>query len=615
MRDADGSPAVAGMENLGRLKSALRRSALAMTALRELGLAPASVERLHLGLKQPYRSRMDGLETRDALCFPLLGEGMRALSRYAYRNLPGVTANPGTPTGWGPGSPAVYRLGSFSPEATAVLTSDVLDCWLVWQWARGEHPELAFLSRTHSGGWPAEWNDPGYWRLFKRVLVVQGAGAADFLQEIAPRMARQIEVMKPPAPFSDLTALSRAPDPPAIDEMLDAAKPWSIPAPHAPTATPEEVVGRFQASPIRIAGAFSGGYCYYPVIVEARELETLRGGSPRVVQSYETMVIRSDGSLLTTQTLPAPRGTPLDRRVLALSDGTRLLEEPMAAKQGTWSFAGIERFIAWRRGTGARPFRPLPDLLHDVELFLSSRVSLPGHDQQLLAALYVAMTFVFQVFDAIPLLLVVGARGTGKSELGAALARLSFNAVVATQLRAAGMIRLLDETRGLLVLDDMDGDAQSSIVGTGQLAQAIKTSYKASTARKPVADRGGRVRLMDFFGPKLITNTKGVDDVLGSRLVCIRTAPRADLDRASATEYWSEARIDELRDELHAWGMASASEVRAHWERLAAVRSDRSQEILAPLRAIVGICHDCGVSERFEQLVPDCLWRDADASA
>lgn len=599
----------AGGENLARLKSALRRDALAMAALRDLGIAASSVERLHLGLKQPYRPRSEGVEIRNVLCFPLLGEGMRAVGRYAYRNLPGVTENAPAPCGWGPGSPVVYKLGSFATDATALVVPDVVDCWRMWQCARGELAGMAFLSRSHPAGWPAEWTDPFFWERFERVLLVPGAGSADFLEEMAPRLGRSLEVLRVPAPFADLAEFCQAPNQPLVDDLLATAQPWSVPVPRAVAAIPEGAIGRFQAAPVRITGAFTGGFSYYPFVVETREVEQLRGGVGRIVQSYATMVVRSDGSLLTADALPAPRGTPTERRVLALNDGTRLLEEPVAARQGTWSFKGIEDFVAWRDGRAPRPFRDLADLIADVEEYLASRVWLPGKDQHLIAALYVVLSFVFQVFDAIPLMLVHGERGTGKSELAEAMALISFNAVVATQLRAAGMIRLLDESRGLLVLDDMDGEGQASLVGTGDLAQAIKTSYKASTARKPVADRGGKVRTVDFYGPKIITNTRGVDDVLGSRMVCITTSerPGQDLDRRFDPTSWTEAHINAVRDELHAWAMASGAELRSVWERLPGFRTDRQREILGPLRAIARLSDDYGVVDRLEALVPGCL--------
>lgn len=576
-------------ENVGRLKSELRRNPGAMAALLGLGLNGATVDRLHLGLKAPYRSRADGLETRDALCFPVLAEGLRPVGRYAYLNLAGVTVNAHAPVGWGPGKPLVYRLGSFAADAVAVVAADVVDAWLAWQLSRGGHPETAFLSRSHCGDWPAEWRSSAFWSGFSRVLLLPGRGAPDFLREIAPGIGRDLSLIALPAPHSSVGSATTAARPPSFDELVGSTEPWMQAVPVAAGAVPAEQLGRFAATPVSVTGAYSGGHLYYPFAVEERRLQREgRADAGRVVHSYATMVLRSDGHLLATELLPAPRGTPADQRILCLSDGTRIAAEPVASRTGTWSFASIEAFANWRTRGGAPPFRPLGDLVADVEGLLRSRAWLPVDGQHLLAALYVVMSHLFQVFDAIPLLLVVGERGTGKSELGEAIARLSFNATVAGQLRAAGMIRLLDETRGLLVLDDMDGDGPASVVGTGELAQALKTSYKRATSRKPIADRGGRVRMVDFYGPKVVSTTRGVDAVLGSRMLAVVTAPMP-AGASLGPGRGAEAELDGLRDELHCWAMSAAGEVAAAYAAAREARTDRRAEIEAPLLALAGL--------------------------
>ena len=88
----------AGKENLGRQKAALRREQTAMDALRKLGLHGATIDRLHLGLKQPYIPRGGEREVRNALSYPLLSERGEALGRYAYLNLPDVTRKSSAPS-------------------------------------------------------------------------------------------------------------------------------------------------------------------------------------------------------------------------------------------------------------------------------------------------------------------------------------------------------------------------------------------------------------------------------------------------------------------------------------------------------------------------------------
>ncbi|TFI59756.1 DUF3631 domain-containing protein [Sphingomonas parva] len=579
----------AGGENLGRLKSRLRRSPQALNALRTLGINAATADRLHLGLKEPYRSRVDGLEVADALCFPLLGEGLRALGRYAYLNLAGVTSNPPRPTSWGPGSPQVYRLGSFAPNCDVLVAAEPLDCWLAWQLAAGAHPGLAFMSRSHAEGWPAEWRSKEFWSGFRRIILVPGTGCRELEQQLAPHVGRAVESLQLPAPFGSLTEMLASPSPPSLEDVLAGAQQQVLNLPRPAAEIPPGALGRFEAAPVRITGAFVGGHSYYPFPVESRELEeSERARASRIVHVYSTMILRSDGHLLTTEVLPAPRGTPTDQRILALSDGTRILSEPMVSRTGTWSFASIQRFVRWRQKGGSAPFRSLEEIIEDVEAHMADRVWLPVKGQTLLAALYVVLSHVYQVFDAIPLLLVKGPRGTGKSELGEAIARLSFNATIAGQLRAAGMIRLLDETRGLIVLDDMDGDGPTAVTGNGELAQALKTSYKRSTSLKPVADRGGRVRMVDFYGPKVIGNTRGVDAVMGSRMVAILTAKRPSRGQDPAA-LRNESALDELRDELHSWAMANSGGLHRVYCALPRLRVDRRGEITAPLIAIASM--------------------------
>ncbi len=237
-----------------------------MAALRGMGVSPATIERLHLGLKAPYRSRADGLEIRDALAFPVLAEGLRASGRYAYLNLPGVTSNAPCLTTWGPGAPLVYRLGSFSADATAVVFGDVVDCWLAWQ-SIGEAHELAFMTRSHAAGWPSEWKDPGLWSRFSRVVVMQTPGAAEFLADIAPRCGRQFECAQLPAPFDGMSAYCADRQRPSFDDVLDAAQPWVPPMPRSAAEIPEGALGRFEAAPVRIAGAFAGGYSQFVLSV------------------------------------------------------------------------------------------------------------------------------------------------------------------------------------------------------------------------------------------------------------------------------------------------------------------------------------------------------------
>jgi hypothetical protein len=206
----------------------------------------------------------------------------------------------------------------------------------------------------------------------------------------------------------------------------------------------------------------------------------------------------------------------------------------------------------------------------------------------------VALSFVYQIFDAIPLVIVSGEKGTGKSELGDAMSRVSFNATIVGQGSAASVIRLLNEARGLVVLDDLEAVGRSLEDGSfSDINQMLKLSYKKRTGRKAITDKNGKTTIFDFYGPKVINNTQGVDSILGSRMVYIQTRrmPQSIREEAKITGSDPSTLID-LRNDFHLWGMANAQRVHEAYRRLMDSKGDRDDEISAPLRAIAGLAED-----------------------
>ena len=229
--------------------------------------------------------------------------------------------------------------------------------------------------------------------------------------------------------------------------------------------------------------------------------------------SYQTMVLRSDGVVLEARTLPAPAGTPTWQRVHCLTDGTRISAQPAPSRNATWSFGAIQRFIADHAAGRDAASRSSDEVMSDVHAFLSGRVSLPEPTDLWVATTFVVLTHMFRAFPAIPLLLLEGPRASGKSELAAAIASLGFNAVTMGQGSAAALVRVTQECGGLVVLDDVEGLSAGG-AGFGELSQCLKVGYRASTARKPVALGSGRVETFDFFGPRVLTCTRGIEPIL-----------------------------------------------------------------------------------------------------
>jgi hypothetical protein len=280
--------------------------------------------------------------------------------------------------------------------------------------------------------------------------------------------------------------------------------------------------GYYEDRRININGGFTGGSMYYPFTVRQVSSspdasDSGRGSGSQKVSRYVTRVVRSDGAILCISEDPAPPGTPHEDRVLTLDDGTEISRVPEPDMFCTWKLASIQDFCR-RIANGRAPSRAIGDIIRDVEGYLRTVTWLPNEKNYALLAAYVAMSYVYNAFEAIPMILINGDKGSGKSTTARALAGLSFNGHVMGAGSEAALIRFADQGRGLLVLDDLEqvGRRSKNPNGVGDINEMLKVSYDKSTAIKPVV-HGGRIRKLEFFGPKILTNISGIDPVNATR--------------------------------------------------------------------------------------------------
>lgn len=358
-------------------------------------------------------------------------------------------------------------------------------------------------------------------------------------------------------------------------------------------------VGRFSYKPVDINGAFVNGHLYYPTetYVAKRDEET---GS--FVERLETIVIRSDRTFHRALYAPAPPGTPLNKRVLKLTDGTIIEKEPHASPVRTWDFESIDDYINCRKTA-----RPLPAIIKDVLAALQQAVYLPYDDDYVALAFAVPVTYVQSVFEAVPLLLLNGPMGSGKTQTGNVMAGLCANGTVIGQVSAASAARLIDETRGFVALDDVESIAAKAgkDMQANEFVQALKVSYNKHTAVKFWTDvKTMKTERLDFFGVKLLSNTLGADAILGSRMIRIQTQIMSVKDKKESK--FRDFSVEELRNlhclrnELHMWAFEHVDKVEEAYRKVYASKTDRQAEIAAPLRTIAGIVGDPELTAKLE---------------
>lgn len=582
--------------------------------LKTRGFSPAVVQHFQLGLSEAYIPDRDAGEivTADALVSPLLGRDGKFYSKYVNYVIPSVTVDnrKGKSKSWSAGEPRTYFSDKATDRKTHLFVCDGLkDLWALWGQLRGTElgEKLLFISSTNGGkGHPAEWKVPGFWEQWDTVYLGHdndqpdpktGRKAGDEDAKSIARMALREMRRVWPVGFKDwndfFLAGKTVED---FEALLTGSYPLSLK--ELKDDGPDRTLGLHEATPVSLVGAFHKGFLYEPVDVLERTVDDETG---EVLERYKTLVIRSDATLHKVIKMPAPKGTLAHQIVHRLvPDGTLLEGVPKPRAHASWAWASIQEFI-----DGKAKVRPLRDMVMQIKQHLQASVWLPfEHDYTLLACTVVA-TYVQSVFDAVPLLLATGAPGTGKTQLGIAMTEVCANSpnTAVGQISAASIARLIDQTRGFIVLDDLEslGNRRSGDAQFAELVQALKVSYNKLSAVKYWTNiKTNAIEKLNFFGIKLINNTQGVDSILGSRMFTIATRKMPDGRTLPAGGRLAIEERSQLRNDLHVWAFQNAQAVAQAYTLVFPNKTTRSDEIAAPLKVVALLSGDEGIARSLD---------------
>jgi hypothetical protein len=588
-----------------RLKKLLRENKKAIQFLAGRGLTIESAEYFGLGLSAPYLSKRSKQERADALAFPLRGPDGKFYNKYGYYNIPGVTRNPFDGDSWTSAEARTYYAAPAAGQNVVFVCQEALDLWRHWQALAGTAlgGELLLICSTRPSDLPEEWKHPAFWAGWETVFLgLDGDEAGEVLAaRLAELIGRDSWRVRVPARYGkDWTAFWQGgADLSEFTSLLRDARPSSL---HLSDDSDEPGgYGRFAYKPVQIDGAYHNGHLYYTVQILNRAADVAGaeagGRSVRDVERLETVVVRSDRTVHSAVQVPAPKGTRERERVMRLTDGTLIDREPRPNKYGTWSWPSIRSYL-----DGKAKVRPLSEILRDVASHLKASVWLPIEEDYALLTLAVPVTYAQAIFDSVPLILLTGPAGSGKSEMGRAMARVCCNAYVCGQASAASIARFIDESRGFVVLDDLE--AVGGRGGQfGELVQALKLSYNKATAVKLWTDvKTMRTELLDFYGVKMINNTRGVGEVLGTRMLRVQTRRLPEhLREAFGNILPTESvRLERLRDELHMWAFENVGLIESTYRALYPRTADRADEIVAPLYVMASLAGDQELRSRLE---------------
>lgn len=597
-----GELAVMNDENNSKARKRLRDHAGASQYLQGTrGFTTRTVDRFKLGLSESYEK--DGVQVHAlALAAPLIGFDGRFYRKYVNYAIPGVTVdNREKPQrAWSPGAARPYYNADARGKSILFVCDGLKDLWALSQLLEGTdlNASIALVSSTNGGqGVPDEWKNPDFWFKWDKVFLGHDNDKADLLtgrragEEHAKALAKLAgrEMLRAyPLGVKDWNDWTLAGATVAdFRSALEDAEPIQLDSAIKNPSDDDGVSkGEYSYDPVRIVGAFNKGFFYEAVRTIVRDMDLETG---EMVERADTRIIRSDRTTHRVKTMPAPKGTAEHNLILRLyPDGTLVTGYPEPNPNLTWSWDSIQR---WLNNKDQTP--PLRELLERIERHLRGSVWLPHSDDYSILACTVVVSYVQQVFEAVPLILLNGSAGTGKSELGMALKNMGANSKsVLGVVTAATLARHIDATRGLVVIDDLEDIATGKDSAFGDIVQTLKLSYKKETAKKTVTEmKNGKAtqREFNFFGVKVMSNTRGADEILGTRMFIIRTRQMPQGMRLQRDLCLPPTELDALRNHLHCWAFSNVEKVNDAYQLIAPNRTNRSDEISAPLQVIAAL--------------------------
>lgn len=595
-----------------KLVTRLRANESALAYLYSRTLSDETIAEFRLGLSRPYKPKGGDFEISDALTFPMRNMDGSFSGHYGYYAIKGVSQNPPNNNGWMKGKPQIYFTHAYRKQKNLFVCEGIKDAWVLHQNLKKHNLLSKFLicSSTHGSAIPDEMRNPDFWLKFDNIYLGHdndsaGNKMAENLSEIIPRECYRVACPSHYAPVKYFQDGSEKPESEWGADWTDFFKSDSCTeeflsliedAPVISIEIKEEdsvlSEGRFNVAPIDINGAYINKKMYYPVQTLVRKKETDQYNNTYFIERYETVVVRSDATVHSAVISPAPKGTPDSERVIRLSDGTLIKSPPKPNDFGTWHWSSINDYLE-----GRTKVRRTDVLFHEVKDILKKSVWLPVSEDYVILALSVLTTYVQNIFESVPLLFLNGPAGSGKSQTGIIMSKLSCNGTVIGQVSAATAARHIDSARGFVVFDDLEGIASKGGRDSGQfseLIQALKVSYNKHTAEKIWTDvKTMRTERLNFFGIKLISNTSGADDILSTRMLRIQTRHMPDSEKGTIQKFGVNEfkRIDKLRQELHTWAFDNC----VHIDEMASKLNDKSgrfDEIALPLRVIATLVSD-----------------------
>jgi hypothetical protein len=195
--------------------------------------------------------------------------------------------------------------------------------------------------------------------------------------------------------------------------------------------------------------------------------------------------------------------------------------------------------------------KPLPfnnELWNEIKAFIYEHLFLPDENLYDVLTAWVFASWIPEVWTVIPYIFFYGPVASGKTRGLEVLHRLSYRAIMSSNISSAALFRACEAWKPSLILDETEiynKQEKNEIIGLlnsgyrrGQFAIRVKTT-----------ERGEILECFDVFGFKALAGTEGLAKTLESRSIMIRMLK----NRRKVKLHVNEEKANDLRAKLLSW--------------------------------------------------------------
>lgn len=246
------------------------------------------------------------------------------------------------------------------------------------------------------------------------------------------------------------------------------------------------------------------------------------------------------------------------------------------------------------------PYESEEAIIKEIQTFIHTYLDVSETFEQI-ATYYVLFTWLYDRFNEVPYLRAIGDFGSGKSRFLHTIGSIAYKPIfTAGATTVSPIFRILDESKGTLVLDEADFGHSDM---TSDMVKVLNTGYQRGT---PVLRSEGKgtyeLRTFEVFGPKIIaTRETFKDKALESRFLVEdmgTSSLRNNIPRTLDEKFYNQSQ--QIRNKLLMWRFDNYFKPLEKREEIIAGIHPRLNQIVVPLLTII---KDKSIREQLKQFI------------